>query len=260
LLVSGGRLLVVSPWFDMDVGATASLGKRVEPGAAWHAQISARTDAASASLLFSRVEGRYFTPEGISPDTDCQFAFSAGVTPPQGSAKLSYTFTMERAGLAPGACRHTTQQVALALERTLLRAGGLQLLARVEGQKRIEHDEHGSRLETAGSRLLFRGRAGTVAALAGVGVQEGEGLGLFLSALVSSRGVIPRQAFDARLDRLDAGLPLLTTRSSVTLDVRNVTLALLLGVEDLPLADVARNLADHFRMQVTFSAHGDGDI
>ena len=256
LMIAAGRLSAALQWLSMEAGACASFGERVEPGAAWHLQCSARTDQAYAALLFSRIEGHYREPGGVSPSEDCQLAFSAAVTPPEGSARLAYTLTVERPGFAVRPYRRSTEEIALTLERTLLKAGALQLLARVEAQKRNENDESGSREETASARLSFRGRARLLAATAGAGLTEGEGVGFFLSALLSCSGAFPRISFDARMDGVDGGRPRLTAGAGVKQEMQGATLSLDLGVDGLHAPDAASGWMDHLRMRATFTLRG----
>jgi hypothetical protein len=259
LLSSAGRLLAAVPWLSMEAAAAASFGERVKPGVAWHLQASARADHAQAAFLFSRVEGPFVAPGGASPTADCQFACSAGVTPPHGFAKVAYTITVERAGFAPRPFRRTTEEITVALERSLLRAGGLQLVARVGALKRIHGDEYGYREESTSSRISFRGRARLLEAMAGAEVAEGEGLTLFFSALLPRAGRLPRISLDARLDRLDSALAELSARAAVTLESERAALVIQPGIDHTPLGGTATPWTDHLTVKVTFTTRVGGD-
>ncbi len=254
LVISAGRCMAVLPGCSLEAGASASFGDRIEAGLAWHVQASARGPHAQAAFVFSRVEGAAAEPGGSMPGAECQFAFNAGTAFPAGSAKLGYTITVDRAGFVPGPFRRTTEKLTLTLERSLWHAAGLQLVVRAEAEKRIERDQQGVQAETTGSRWSLKGRARTLEFTGGFAVAEGEGIGLFLSGLLSRTGVFPRVSLAAQADRLDGGRPEITAFGSARLEWDACTLSLEPGIDRMPLAAAGSGWADHLAMKVYFSA------
>jgi hypothetical protein len=255
LLISAGRCMIVLPGLAMEAGASASFGERVEPGLAWHVQASARGPRAQAALVFSRAEGAAVEPGGGMPVAECQFGFSAGVASAQGSAKLGYTITVDRPGFVPGRFRRTAEKLTLALEQSLLHAAGLQLVARADAEKRVERDECGAREEDTGSRWSLAGRARAFEAAAGMAVEEGEGIGVFLSGFLPRAGAFPRVSLAVRLDRLDGGRPELSASGSVRLEWDGCSLSLEPGIDRMPLVANGSGGADRITMKAVLSFH-----
>jgi hypothetical protein len=253
LLVAGTRCRISIPGAALAVALGTSRGERAAPGGFWQVRGSLHGTGAYATLLVSGMDGLYRTPRGSGFEEAQCFAAAGGISNPLGSASVRYSFTIDQPAPVPHPCRATREELAARIERILAHAGGIEIAGNLKLDKKVSHDEEGTRQDSSRYAVALRASGREAEAVGGIELLEPDGLGVFLTGSIHGRGRAPHFTLDSHWDaRLREG-PELTELLTVRLPGPAKSFCVQAGVQGMPLDGTSANLGECVRLKVSWS-------
>jgi hypothetical protein len=182
-----------------------------------------------------------------------EFSGSAGFEGPAGAVKVSHAVCVDQPGFAPRPCVGSSEVTGLVLEHTLAAAAGFSGVCRAEAERRISRDSMGVPRETRRWSGLLRGKTGSLEAASSVELNQPGGIDVSLTGAFQEPGRSPRLSLEGRLERLSAGLPVLTVLAGLQLERKDARLSFESGVEEWAAPIKAADAIGHFRLRVSWS-------
>jgi hypothetical protein len=253
LLVAGTRCRISVPGAALSAAVGTSRGGRAGPGGFWQVRGSLLGTGAYATLLVSGMDGLYRTPRGTGFEEAQCFAAAGGISNPSGSASVRYSLTIDQPAPVPHPCRATREELAARIERILARANGIEIAGNLKLDKKVSHDEEGTRQDSSRYAVALRASGRGAEALGGIELLEPDGLAVFLTGIIRGRGRAPHLTLDSRWEARLRESPELTELLTVRLPGPAKSFRVQAGIQGMPLDGTSANLGECVRLKVSWS-------
>jgi hypothetical protein len=250
---SGVRLEI--DYLGLALGATVagSFSERAPPGSFQLLHGSWRGNEFFAEALVGRIDAAYRRPGGQGSTAASAFSASTGLEGPSRTVRLSYAVRVDQPGFAPRPFLESSEVMGLVIEHVLAAAPGFCGSCRAETERRISRDSVGALQESSRYSASLKGKTGRFEAAATAAFNQPGGIAVSLDGAYQAAGGSPRLCLESRLERLNAGCPVLTALAGLRLEQKDAALSFESGVADWIVGTAATDVIRHFRLKVSWS-------
>ncbi len=236
LLLAAARLGMRSPAFTFQTMTGVSLCERSPPGAAVVLNASAEGGLGDFCALLACANRAFYSPAGTQTVNADRVAVAVTERGVNTTLRGSLIVDEGRAGFAPAPFLPRTLSASMELDRIVARWTRGSLRVRLSGEKKIDQDIDGERLETSRCAVLATARSGRVTAAAEAGLHQPAELSIGGSAELDFPKATGRLRVEARTLFPSDAVPKLSIRASGRRRLGDAFWEVELGVTELALS------------------------